>query len=183
MPDMGTMQQINSEPLRTATVLTPQSQAEQYAREAQQAAAEAAQSATDAQTAAASAQQAVAGAVKYSEAQTLTAAQQAQARANIGGGSAEDVAGLKIATGALDNRVSAIEEAEGLMRYGVSGIGQSASALTRIWDSVGMTAQVGTDGDNSNVINDFDHVTPFNRRKCVGQWHLVNGRPQFSVHA
>jgi len=84
MPEIGTMQQINSEPLRTATVLTPQSQAEQYAREAQQAAAEAAQSATDAQTAAASAQQAATGAVKYSEAQTLTAAQQAQARANIG---------------------------------------------------------------------------------------------------
>ena len=93
------------------------------------------------------------------------------------------VGDLKSATDALDTRVSAIEEAEGLMRYGVSGIGQSASALTRIWDSVGMTAQVGTDGDNSNVINDFDHVTPFNRRKCVGQWHLVDGRPQFSVHA
>jgi len=91
MPEMGTMQQINSEPLRTATVLTPQSQAEQYAREAQQAAAQAAQSATDAQTAAASAEQAVAGAVKYSEAQTLTAAQQAQARANIG---AADTAAL-----------------------------------------------------------------------------------------
>jgi len=97
MPEMGTMQQINSEPLhmgtmhqlnpeplRMGTILTPQSQAEQYAREAQQAAAEAAQSATDAQTAAESAQQAAAGAVKYSEAQTLTAAQQAQARANIG---------------------------------------------------------------------------------------------------
>lgn len=89
MPEMGTMQQINSEPLRTATVLTPQSQAEQYAREAQQAAAEAAQSATDAQTAAESAQQAVAGAVKYSEAQTLTADQQAQARANIGAASGD----------------------------------------------------------------------------------------------
>jgi len=97
MPDMGAMQQINSEPLRAATVLTPQYQAEQYAREAEQAAAEAAQSATDAQTAAESAQQAVAGAVKYSEAQTLTAAQQAQARANIGAGDAEDVADLESA--------------------------------------------------------------------------------------
>jgi len=229
MPEMGTMQQINSEPLRTATVLIQQSQAVAGAREAQQAAAQAAQSATDAQTAAESAQQAVAGAVKYSEAQTLTAAQQAQARANIGAADtaalaakqdapaiagtegqvltiddrgnpvwatptdavsrqefdalAEDVADLNSATGALDARVTAIEEAEGMMRYGVSGIGQSASALTRIWDSFGMTAQVGTDGDNSNVINDFDHVTPFNRRKCVGQWHLVDGRPQFSVHA
>ena len=34
-------------------------------------------------------------------------------------------------------------------RYGVSGVGQEASALTRIWDAVGMTAQVRTDGDNS----------------------------------
>ena len=103
MPEIGTMQQINSEPLRTATVLTPQSQAEQYAREAQEAASQAAQSATDAQTAAASAQQAVAGAVKYSEAQTLTAVQQAQARANIGAGDAdaEEVADLKSAMGEI----------------------------------------------------------------------------------
>jgi glycerophosphoryl diester phosphodiesterase len=102
MAEMGTMQQINSEPLRAATVLTPQSQAEQYAREAQQAAAQAAQSATDAQTAAASAEQAVAGAVKYSEAQTLTSAQQAQARENIGAGDAEEVAELK---SAIDNQI------------------------------------------------------------------------------
>ena len=84
---------------------------------------------------------------------------------------------------ALKVRVDAIEEAEGLHKYGVSGIGQSASALTRIWDSVGMTAQVGTDGDNSNVVNNFDDVTPFNRRKCVGKWESLNGNPIFRVHA
>lgn len=83
----------------------------------------------------------------------------------------------------LESRVDEIENAEGLHRYGVSGIGQSASALTRIWDSVGMTAQVGTDGNNSNVVNNFDDVTPFNRRKCVGDWTLINGRPVFHVHA
>lgn len=83
----------------------------------------------------------------------------------------------------LKTRVDAIEEAEGLHKYGVSGIGNSAVTLTRLWDSIGMTAQVGTDGDNSNVINDFDHVTPFNRRKCVGTWELVNGRAEFRVHA
>lgn len=83
----------------------------------------------------------------------------------------------------VSEKVSAIEEAEGLHKYGVSGIGQSASALTRIWDSVGMTAQVGTDGDNSNVVNNFDDVTPFNRRKCVGHWVLHDGRPQFVVEA
>ena len=84
---------------------------------------------------------------------------------------------------AINARIDAIEETEGLRRYGVSGIGQSASALTRLWDSVGMTAQVGTDGDNSNVVNNFDDATPFNRRKCVGNWSLVDGRPVFHVHA
>lgn len=84
----------------------------------------------------------------------------------------------------LTERVDTIEEEEGLHRYGVSGIGQSASNLTRLWDAVGMTAQVGTDGDNSAVINNFDDVTPFNRRKCVGTWHKgATGRPVFHVHA
>lgn len=95
----------------------------------------------------------------------------------------EDIAELDTDVSSLKTRVSAIEEAEGLHRYGVSGIGQSASQLTRLWDAVGMTAQVGTDGDNTAVINNFDDVTPFNRRKCVGRWHLVDGRAQFSVTA
>ena len=95
----------------------------------------------------------------------------------------EDLTDLDGDVTILTTRVAAIEEAEGLHRYGVTGIGQSASALTRIWDSVGMTAQVGTDGNNANVVNNFDDVTPFNRRKCVGKWHLENGRPVFRVHA
>jgi hypothetical protein len=95
----------------------------------------------------------------------------------------EDVSEVKADLTQLTKRVDDIEEAEGLHRYGVSGIGQSASALTRIWDSVGMTAQVGTDGDNSGVVNNFDDVTPFNRRRCVGKWHLENGRSVFHVHA
>lgn len=68
-------------------------------------------------------------------------------------------------------------------KYGVSGIGQSASALTRLWDSVGMVAQVGTDGDNSNVANDFDTAAPFMRRKCVGKWYLINGKTVFRPNA
>lgn len=83
----------------------------------------------------------------------------------------------------LEGRVEEIENTEGLHRYGVSGIGQAAAALTRIWDSVGMTAQVGTDGDNSNVINNFDNAAPFMRRKCVGKWQLRNGHATFVVHA
>ena len=85
-------------------------------------------------------------------------------------------------TGAV-KRIDDIEEAEGLKRYGVSGIGQAATTLTRILDSVGMVAQVGTDGDNSGVVNDFDNVTPFNRRKCVGEWQLKDGKPFFKVNA
>ena len=64
----------------------------------------------------------------------------------------------------VEGRVTVIEEAGGYKKYGVSGVGQAASALTRIWDSVGMIAQVGTDGDNSSVQNGFDNATPFNRR-------------------
>lgn len=95
----------------------------------------------------------------------------------------DDTRDLRSAINSHEERLDAIEEAEGLHKYGVSGIGQSASALTRLWDSVGMTAQVGTDGDNSNVVNNFDDVTPFNRRKCVGNWTLVEGKPVFHVHA
>lgn len=95
----------------------------------------------------------------------------------------DEITQLKSDFTVVSGRVDAIEEAEGLHRYGVSGIGQAASALTRIWDSVGMTAQVGTDGDNSNVVNNFDDVTPFNRRKCVGKWHLEHGKAVFHVHA
>jgi hypothetical protein len=83
----------------------------------------------------------------------------------------------------VENDVAYIKETDGLQRYGVSGIGQAASALTRIWDSVGMVAQVGTDGDNASVVNNFDDVTPFNRRKCVGSWFMEGGKPVFHVRA
>ena len=115
-------------------------------------------------------------AVQYGSEQSLTDEEKAQARNNIDALGEEDLE-------PLETRVSAIEEAEGLHKYGVSGIGQSASSLTRLWDSVGMTAQVGTDGDNTSVVNNFDDVTPFNRKKCVGEWTLENGKPIFHVHA
>ena len=73
--------------------------------------------------------------------------------------------------------------AQGYKRYGVSGIGQSANALTRLYDAVGKVAQVGTDGDNTSVINNFDNLAPFNRRKCVGRWFNENGRAVFRVNA
>lgn len=85
---------------------------------------------------------------------------------------------------ALEDRIEAIEESEGLKRYGISGYGQEACAnLTRLYDAVGMVAQVGTDGDNTEVRNDFDNAAPFMLRKCVGRWELVDNKPKFIVNA
>lgn len=98
----------------------------------------------------------------------------------------EDISLLKSQIEALEDLPDRVHQLERVVydkRYGVSGIGQSASALTRLWDSVGMTAEVGTDGDNSAVVNDFDHAAPFMRRKCVGEWSLVNGHAVFTVNA
>lgn len=130
---------------------------------------------TEAQSAKTEAQNARAGAESAKD-EVQSSAEQIAANAG-------DIAQLKEDLTVVSAKVSAIEEAEGLHKYGVSGIGQSASALTRIWDSVGMTAQVGTDGDNSNVVNNFDDVTPFNRRKCVGHWETRNGGAHFVVEA
>ena len=57
-PHIGTMQQLGSEPLHTGEIITPQAQAEEYAREAQESANNAALSAAAAQSAAETAQQA-----------------------------------------------------------------------------------------------------------------------------
>ena len=130
---------------------------------------------TEAQSAKTEAQNARAGAESAKDEVQSSAEQIAE--------NAGDIAQLKEDLTVVSAKVSAIEEAEGLHKYGVSGIGQSTSALTRIWDSVGMTAQVGTDGDNSNVVNNFDDVTPFNRRKCVGHWEVRNGGAHFVVEA
>lgn len=57
-PHIGTMHQIGPEPLHTGEIITPQAQAEEYAREAQESADNAALSAAAAQSAAETAQQA-----------------------------------------------------------------------------------------------------------------------------
>ena len=146
----------------------PENEATRVLTEAQAAATTATQQAQAASASAGQAQQ---------SAQTLS-----QSVAQIATNT-QDITQLKEDITSLENRVDAIEEADGLHRYGVSGIGQAAVALTRIWDSVGMTAQVGTDGNNSNVVNNFDDVTPFNRRKCVGDFHIEDGRAVFTVNA
>ena len=151
------------------------SQASGYANTAETAKTAAQTAQTAAETAQGKAETAQEAAENAAESVSASAAQIAQ--------NTSDITELKEGLTVVSAKVSAIEEAEGLHKYGVSGIGQSASALTRIWDSVGMTAQVGTDGDNSNVVNNFDDVTPFNRRKCVGHWETRNGGAHFVVEA
>ena len=66
-------------------------------------------------------------------------------------------------------------------KYGVSGVGGITVTLTRLWDSVGKTAEVGT--DTQTAVNNFDGLAPFNRRKCVGDWATVGGKPVFTVQS
>jgi len=68
----------------------------------------------------------------------------------------------------IDNHKAVLEQMTGYKRYGVKGVGQAASALTRTYDAVGMEANVGS--KTLKVNNDFDNVPPFHRRKCVGYW-------------
>lgn len=147
------------------------------------AAADSETAAKDSETAAKDSETAAAGSASAAADSATAAAQSAEAAARSEAEAKRVEESIPADYTELSARVDAIEEAEGLHRYGVSGVGQSAAALTRIWDSVGMTAQVGTDGDNSNVVNNFDDVTPFNRRKCVGNWTLSNGKPVFHVQA
>lgn len=83
---------------------------------------------------------------------------------------------------ALQAEVAKIKE-YGVPKYGVSGIGNSATTLKRIYDAIGATAQVGTDGLNASVVNDFDSFAPWMWRKCVGTWNLEDGKPKFTVNA
>lgn len=66
-------------------------------------------------------------------------------------------------------------------KYGVSGVGGSNTTLTRLWDAVGKTATAGT--DQAAGASDFDGLAPFDRKKCVGNWTLVNGAAVFNVQA
>lgn len=68
-------------------------------------------------------------------------------------------------------------------KYGVTGVGGASTALTRIWDNIGMTAQVGTDETNASYLNNFDNIAPFNRVKCVGSWSAGNGKAVFTPQA
>ena len=182
-----------------STATTKASEASTSAQTASTKATEAASSASSAASAAQNAAQSEQSAQSHATDAEASkqAAQDAQAEAeqaaeSVSGLSAQiaqntsDIADLAVQVEQNTSDIAVLQEyAEnaGIKRYGVSGIGQQASALTRIWDSVGMTAQVGTDGDNTNIVNDFDHAEPFNRRKCVGYWYKNGNRAAFRVMA
>lgn len=98
-------------------------------------------------------------------------------------GEAADAAAVGSEISGLKEDLDALIEAFSVKKYGVSGVGQSANDLTRILDAVGMVAEVGTDGDNSTVRNDFDSAAPWKWRKCVGHWTKGEDRGIFHVHA
>ena len=81
----------------------------------------------------------------------------------------------------IKNSIKDLEAQTTFKRYGVSGIGLQSSTLTRIYDSIGMTATVGV--DDEDVTNDFDNAAPFMRRKCVGTWLLEDQRAIFNINA
>lgn len=81
----------------------------------------------------------------------------------------------------VDYYLSRADETTSKPRFGVKGIGGSASTLTRLWDSVGKTATPSTDTVQGS--SDFDNYAPFNRRKCVGFWTAQNGKARFNVKA
>lgn len=69
----------------------------------------------------------------------------------------------------------------GAEKFGVLGVGGSAAALTRLWNAAGLTATPGT--DEIACASGFDNYAPFNRKKCVGSWTVVNGKAVFTPQA
>ena len=72
-------------------------------------------------------------------------------------------------------------EFDNIPKYGVQGVGGSSQALTRLWDAYNKTATAGT--DEAAGSSDFDDLPPFNRKKCVGSWSVVNGKAVFTPQA
>lgn len=71
-------------------------------------------------------------------------------------------------------------------RFGVSGVGKSASKLTRLWDSKDLSEPTpGT--DTVPCSSPYDAYAPFNRKKCVGNWVLdtasATPKAKFNVQA
>lgn len=69
----------------------------------------------------------------------------------------------------------------GSERFGVAGVGKTNTTLTRLWDAEGKTATPGTDQEEGR--SDFNDYAPFNRKKCVGFWSVVDGKAVFTPRA
>lgn len=81
----------------------------------------------------------------------------------------------------IDYSMITSSDSPSLKRYGVSGIGQSAAALTRTFDAIGMTY---TDNGDGTITSDFDNAVPWARKKCVGSWSATeDGKSVFTVSA
>ena len=108
-----------------------------------------------------------------------------RAHKNLINSHTSDINGLHDDIAETNERIDDIElQLSKTKKFGVSGVGLAATSLTRLWDAVGMVAQVGTDGSNYGIINNFDKVLPFARKKCVGRWSNDNsGHPVFTVNA
>ena len=79
-----------------------------------------------------------------------------------------NISKIQVGDTTYDIKDAEVERILGTKKYGVKGIGQAQSGLTRTYDSVNMVAAVGS--PTLNVQNDFDNAAPFMRRKCVGYW-------------
>ena len=95
----------------------------------------------------------------------------------------EDMTDVNSRMAEVEADIDDLEAAMTFKRYGVSGIGQQSNALTRLYDAVGLTAQVGTDDDTVTITNDFDSAAPFQHRKCVGHWEKDGSHAKFIVQA
>lgn len=90
----------------------------------------------------------------------------------------------------LDKRISELEKRESVKIYGVRWPkGASSSAGERIYDAMGMVANVGI--GSQTVVNDFDTVYPFaGRRRCNGYrdanrvFHVIayEGEPGYTTN-
>ncbi len=69
-------------------------------------------------------------------------------------------------------------------RFGVSGVGKSATKLTRLWTSKELSEPTpGT--DKTPCSSPYDAYAPFGRRKCVGNWVMDESgtKAKFNVQA
>lgn len=98
-------------------------------------------------------------------------------------GAQDEITNLQTRMVTVENDIADLEAQMQFKRYGVSGVGLQSAALTRLYDAIGMTAEVGTDDPEVSVTNDFDHAAPFMHRKCVGNWVREGDHAKFNVYA